>query len=175
MPEQYTSEVPAWRNLKDDILLVAIDAGKSGAIATHFKGETKLFPMPPTEIEIAEFIASIARMVEEGDIIVEVWIETPSKGGWGVKSKASIATFYQGVGFLLGACIAQGFAVHRVDPKDWQRAVGYSVAKDKKRTYEQRKTELYARARELMPKLPITKANADAALILYAAQRNLID
>jgi hypothetical protein len=171
MPEQYTAEVPAWRNLKDDLFLVGIDAGKSGAIATHWKGETKLVPMPPTEIEIAEFIASVSLSHK----FVEVWIETPSKGGWGVKSKSSIATFYQGVGFLLGACIAQGFAVHRVDPKDWQRAVGYSVAKDKKRTYEQRKTELYARARELMPKLPITKANADAALILYAAQRNLID
>lgn len=151
--------------------LVAIDAGKSGAIATTDGTTTTLLAMPATEIEIAELIASISLAHRS----VEVWLETPSKGGWGVKSKASIATFYQGVGFLLGACIAQGFAIHRVDPKRWQKAVGYSKTREDKQTYEQRKTELYARARELMPELKITKANADAALMLYAARRGLLN
>jgi len=42
-------------------------------------------------------------------------------------------------------------------------------------TYAQRKSWLYARARELMPTLDITKDNADAALILYAAERGFLN
>lgn len=153
------------------LALVAIDAGKSGAIAIKHPEATVITPMPGTDMEICEFIASLH--LKHRDI--EVWLEEPSKGGWSVQSKASVATYYFGVGLLYGACVAQGFTIHRVDPKRWQKAIGYYATGKEKMTYAQRKSWLYARARELMPTLDITKDNADAALILYAAERGLLN
>lgn len=153
---------------------VGIDAGVNGAIAVEVGGAITIYPMPKSEFEVCAFLTDLAVRYP----CPEVWIETPAKGGWSVASKSSVAAFFGGLGVILGACIVNRYAVHRVDPKRWQKAVGLAFVADKsskKTTYAQRKLALYARACELLPRVKITKDNADAALILYAGTRGLIN
>ena len=96
-------------------LIVAVDPGQSGAIVwTQDFVEIYIEKMPPTDVEVAQLIASFHVLNKN----VEVYLEEPSTAGYGPLIPASsIARLAQNFGLIYGATIAMGFALHRVKPK----------------------------------------------------------
>jgi len=151
-------------------LIVAVDPGQSGAIVwTQDFVEIYIEKMPPTDVEVAQLIASFHVLNKD----VQVYLEEPSTAGYGPLIPASsIARLAQNFGLIYGACIAMGFALHRVKPQAWQAAHGLGKKKDHGKDW---KNHLKAKALELWPALDVTLANADALLILDAARRGAIN
>jgi hypothetical protein len=147
-------------------LIVAVDPGQSGAIVwTQDFIEIYIEKMPPTDVEVAQLIASFHVLNKD----VRVYLEEPSTAGYGPLIPASsIARLAQNFGLIYGACIAMGFTMHRVKPQAWQVAHGLGKKKDHGKGW---KNHLKGKALELWPALDVTLANADALLILDAARR----
>jgi len=151
-------------------LIVAVDPGQSGAIVwTQDFVEIYIEKMPPTDVEVAQLIASLRLLAKD----VEVYLEEPSTAGYGPLIPASsIARLAQNFGLIYGACIAMGYSLHRIKPPAWQAVHGLGKKKDHGKGW---KNHLKAKAAELWPTQTISLANADALLILDAAKRGAIN
>jgi hypothetical protein len=151
-------------------LIVAVDPGQSGAIVwTQDFVDIQIEKMPPTDVEVAQLIASLCFKAKD----VEVYLEEPSTAGYGPLIPASsIARLAQNFGIIYGASIAKGFAVRRTKPQAWQAVHGLGKKKDHGKGW---KNHLKGKAIELWPMLDVTLANADALLILDAARRGAIN
>lgn len=152
----------------DEMLRIGVDPGKNGGIAYSFLGKTYAVKMPPTDFDVVAFLAGLSKQSR----LVELYLEAPSTGGWGLASKHSVGMLQFNVGVIYGAAIALGFKVHRVKPAIWMKS--HPVGTKGERSSTEWKNILKARASELFPDHPVTLATCDALLILHAAQRGEI-
>lgn len=152
----------------DEMLRIGVDPGKNGGIAYSFLGKTYAVKMPPTDFDVVAFLAALSKQSR----LIELYLESPSTGGWGPASKHSVALLQFNVGVIYGAAVALGFKVHRVKPAVWMKS--HPVGVKGERTSTEWKNILKARASELFPDHPVTLATCDALLILHAAARGEI-
>lgn len=152
----------------DDLLRIAVDPGVNGGIAYSFNGKVHAVKMPPTDFDVVAFLAALQKQSR----LIELYLETPSTGGWGLASKHSVGKLQFNVGVVYGSAIALGFKVHRVRPQDWLET--HPVGKKAGRKTTAWKNILKARASELFPDHPVTLATCDALLLLHSAARGEI-
>ena len=149
-------------------MIIAIDPGKSGGIATENNGIVSTFAMPETEGDVCDLLTTLAATSQPQKIIIE------EVGGFTGKGQPGSAmfTFGRGFGFILGVCAARGWRVDLVRPQKWQKALSLGASKNhaSKTAW---KNHLKARAQQLYPAQSVTLKTADALLLLEYGSTNL--
>jgi crossover junction endodeoxyribonuclease RuvC len=144
--------------MTENKVVVGIDPGLTGAIATYFSEGKTLFvrDMPTVKVRgklRIDYDALIDLLADELAFADRVVIErvSPMPGGQGI---ASTASFIRGAGFLTGAAkmfarLIGDFEVVEVAPAQWKLETGIRVPV--KATRAQRKTASRERAMLLLP------------------------
>ena len=150
-------------------LIVAVDPGVSGGIAT-FDGETvTCHKMPDTEWGVVQLLVELSNSVKE----VRLFLEEPPLFAGKLIPGSAIGKLMWNTGVLYGSAIALGWEVHRVRPAVWMKT--HPVGTKGEMTTTAWKNKLKGRAAELFPTIDVTLWNADALLILDAARRGAIN
>ena len=146
--------------------VIGIDPGKAGGIAVVGWERAVAHPMPATERDILDLIASLRELAapDSPTAIIERVASMPKQG------VVSTFTFCENYGALRMPLIAVGVPFESVSPGVWQRpfnlptikSAGSKVAK---------KNAHKARAQELFPGVKITHAVADALLLAEWGRR----
>lgn len=150
--------------------LLGIDPGLSGGIATltEFRTdvmpEIKAYPMPPTEADVAQYIAAYAAFKASPEFATAYIEDVPWIVAGPKQNAASRAKLHRNVGVLHGILLAFGVRIVKVRPQDWQTAL--HLGQRGQRTQTQWKNHLKAEAQRRFPTLNVTLATADALLIL---------
>jgi len=140
--------------------VIGIDPGKSGGIAAVGWEKPVAYPMPATERDILDLLASLRELDAPGHptAIIERVASMPKQG------VVSTFTFGQNYGSLRMALIAVGIPFDTVAPGTWQRPFNLPTLKSAG-SGTMKKNAHKARAQELFPGVKITHAVADALLI----------
>lgn len=174
--------------------LIAIDPGKSGGIACHQESSPPFrysaIPMPDTEGEIIDFLTAKKHYGFDTCIIEEVGGYVGGKGQPG----SAMFTFGRNFGFLLGVLQTLGYKVILVRPQKWQKHFSFGSkgllklpklpkgsTPEQKSAHKQElkrinsvnaklktewKNKLKSEAERRFSQLKVTKATADALLLL---------
>lgn len=140
------------------MLKIAIDPGKTGAIAYSWFPETGMVhteDCPSTQKEIFETLKSLLDNGREAKAVIE---KVHSMPGQGVKSVWTFACNYASWQMAL---IALNIPFTEVSPQSWMKRLG-ELPKDKKA----RKLAIKDRMQKLYPNLKVTLKNADALALL---------
>jgi hypothetical protein len=145
------------------MFFVGIDPGTAtGAIAAIGEGgagDVRNFPR--TEAELIDLLRDAKDRGDELRVVLERILMTPYLAK--LKGTQKLVGSYH---FLRGALQALEIPFEALTPRQWQAALGLgSLHKD------ERKAELYQKARELFPSSKVTKRNADAFLLAEVARR----
>lgn len=144
-----------------------VDPGKSGGIAViQWDGpngwKLTAYKMPKTERDVWKVFRGIP---EAGRVaVIEAVHAMPGNG------VAGMFKFGVGYGGLRMALIGTDTPFEAITPRTWQKAFGI-IPKKKTETKPQFKNRLLARAQELFPKVELTLATCDAALIALYCKR----
>ena len=148
--------------MKTNTTIVAVDPGVNGGFAIKTPDGILLFPMPESLPEANQLLTGF-KLADS-----HLWIEKVPKFVSKLTPAASVATLHENYGIIQGLAYAQGYALHRVEPKVWQEPLGLGGRKSCD-TGPEWKRKLRAKAQELYPHLDVTLRNADALLILHYA------
>jgi hypothetical protein len=149
--------------MKSNQTIVAVDPGVGGGFAVKTADEILLFPMPESLPDMAQLL--IRFKLSDSHL----WIERVPKFVSKLTPAASVATLHENYGIIQGLAYAQGYALHRVEPKIWQDPLGLGGRKACA-TGPEWKRKLRTKAQELYPHLDVSLKNCDALLILHYAQ-----
>lgn len=143
-------------------MLIAIDPGKSGAIAVQNEAGTFVFPMREQESDIVAHIKSL----KECDSVNPIEVIIEKVGGFTGRPQpgSRMFTFGRGVGVIIGALCALGIPFREVRPQEWQKVAGLGSSKGM--TPPQWKRHLKDEATKRFPHLKPTLKTADAILML---------
>ena len=155
-------------------MLIAIDPGKSGGIATYqakrkAAPEIKLYPMPPTNIELNCLLSDLNDMDSGKVFAIE---KLPKFVSGGHVSASSMATLHENYGYILGVadCLTArtgGSKVYTITPQSWQKFISAGSKKDYGNKW---KHHLFEIAKRLYPEVEgLTLKTCDALLILHYA------
>lgn len=163
-------------------LLIAIDPGKTGAIAMHYKNNTIVQDMAENPVSISLQIDNMMTVLgyNSTDGILAILENVHSMPG---QNCVAIFTFGELFGVIKGILAAKGIPCALINPKDWQKKLGglpssqkinkNLTAKEKNKlkydNKKQLKTAIRDRMQALHPHLRITLLNADALAILTVA------
>lgn len=142
---------------------IAIDPGASGGIAwKNGDGPMTAVAMPQ---EPTDTVKLLSELVVKGYTVL--FIEqlprfVPMGGGKGIPGSMA-AVMFENFGIVLGAAMALGYRIERVQPQTWQKELGLGNSKGLSKT--EWKNKLKGRAQELFPGIPITLKTSDALLI----------
>lgn len=142
-------------------MTIAIDPGKTGAIAIHTESGTSIHNMPPTPQDqyyyLRDIFGCLAGGFTLGAIIEDV--------GYHVKGNdaQTSATFARHVGHLEAFLISLGIEPVYVSPEDWMTHIGV-YGKYKKK--DDRKTAIWEAMKQRYPHLKVKKSQADALGLL---------
>lgn len=142
--------------------IIAVDPGVGGGFAVHTRDGILLFPMPDSVPDMHQLLLGF-KVTES-----QLWIEKVPKFVSKLTPAASVATLHENYGIIQGLAYAQGYALHRVEPKIWQDPLGLGGRKSCG-TGPEWKRKLRSKAQELYPHLDVTLKNCDALLILHYA------
>jgi hypothetical protein len=142
--------------------IVSCDPGVNGGFAIHTQDGILLFPMPECVPDIHHLLTGFKAAESH------LWIEKVPKFVSKLTPATAVATLHENYGIVQGLAYAQGYALHRVEPKIWQEPLGLGGRKSCA-TGPEWKRKLKAKAQELYPHLDVTLGNADALLILHHA------
>jgi hypothetical protein len=149
-------------SMKTNQSIVAVDPGVGGGLAVNTNHGIFLFSMP-------ESLPDMAKLLMEFKLAdSHLWVEKVPKFVSKLTSSASMATLHENYGIIQGLGYAQGYALHRVEPKVWQEPLGLGGRKSCA-TGPEWKRKLRSKAQELYPNLEVTLSNCDALLILHYA------
>lgn len=151
-------------------LLVAVDPGVNGGVVWKEQdGTVGCEKMPATSAAVCELLVELSRKAKDVEIYLE---EPPLFAGKSIPGSA-IGKLMWNTGVLYGAAVVLGFRIHRVRPAIWMKEVGIGTKGEQTTTAW--KNKLKGRAIELFPTVDVTLWNADALLILDAAERGAIN
>ena len=142
-------------------MIMAIDPGKSGGIATLYNGEVNAYKMPQTDQDMLDLFANI--MSECNNQITCMTEVVHAFPGQGVTSMFSFGEHY---GALKMALLAMNIPFIAVLPVKWMRGLALGTKKDNANW----KNHLKSKAQQLYPNIKITLNTADALLILEYAR-----
>jgi len=142
--------------------IIAVDPGVGGGFAVHTRDGILLFQMPDSVPDMHQLLLGF-KVTES-----QLWIEKVPKFVSKLTPAASVATLHENYGIIQGLAYAQGYALHRVEPKIWQDPLGLGGRKSCG-TGPEWKRKLRSKAQELYPHLDVTLKNCDALLILHYA------
>ena len=152
-------------------LIIGIDPGKSGGIAytDPESGKAIAVSMPDSPSDIVVFLKACVKEGATTIFIEQLPRFVAGAGGKGPPG-SRVAVLFENFGIILGAAMAFGLSVVRVDPKRWQLEHGLGTANScaSKTIW---KNKLKARAQELFPDLKVTLKTADALLIWEYGRR----
>jgi len=148
-------------------MMIAIDPGKSGAIAAVSNGKTQTWKMPQTPTDTARLLRFLS---DEGYTTAYLEEVSGYAGGRGAPGSAMF-TFGQVYAWIEMGLVMAGFQIIKVRPQKWQKTLGIGTSGGNKPEW---KRKLKAKAQELFPGVDVTLVNADALLILYTASKSLI-
>lgn len=157
-------------------MLIAIDPGKSGGLATYQSMGSKtapmikLYPMPPTNIELNCLLAELDDMDSGKVFAIE---RLPKFVSGGHVSASSMATLHENYGYILGVadCLTASTPgksqVYTITPQVWQKFISAGSKKDYGNKW---KHHLFEIAKRLYPEVEgLTLKTCDALLILHYA------
>ena len=151
-------------------LLVAVDPGVNGGVVWKTQdGEIGCEKMPAGDAAVCELLVELSNKAKDVEIYLE---EPPLFAGKNIPGSA-IGKLMWNCGVLYGASVVLGFRIHRVRPAIWMKA--HPVGTKGELTTTVWKNKLKSRAIELFPTVDVTLWNADALLILDAAERGAIN
>ena len=142
--------------------IVACDPGVNGGFAIKTKDGILLFAMPESLPDMAQLLSGF-KLADS-----HLWIEKVPKFVSKLTPAAAMATLHENYGIVQGLAYAQGYALHRVEPKIWQESLGLGGRKSCA-TGPEWKRKLKSKAQELYPHLDVTLKNCDALLVLHYA------
>lgn len=138
-------------------MILAIDPGKSGALAVY-DGETmEVRKMPDSEVGLWALFNEMAVIPDR--VYIER-VQAMPGGGERRMGATSAFTFGRGYGALRMAVIAAGLPLEDVRPQQWQRELGLG-----KLAGPDRKKRLRAIAAERFPAVKPTLQTCDAVLL----------
>lgn len=173
-------------------LTLAIDPGASGGFAWILAGHpARSAPMPERWGEVVSLIQSLRREDTERVAYIEDLVKFMGGGG-DQNLSSTMAVYGASWGFIFGCLRMDGWAVTRVKPQEWQKALGLGItgrqradvrglskadaAAEKLRVRRLNgnlktawKAKLRDEAQRLFPHLNVTLKTADALLILAYA------
>ena len=149
-------------NMNKTKSIIAVDPGVGGGFAVKTADGILLFPMPESLPDMAQLLTGF-KLADS-----HLWIEKVPKFVSKLTPAASVATLHENYGIIQGLAYAQGYALHRVEPKVWQDPLGLGGRKACA-TGPEWKRKLRAKAQELYPHLDVSLKNCDALLILHYA------
>lgn len=144
--------------------IVAIDPGKSGGIAHDSLGGVVAIKMPEGATQVVRKLAELKGCCDR--LVIE---QVPKFVGKNIPSSTT-AVLFENFGIIIGAAIALGYRVERVDPHSWQKGFGLGTKRECKSDGEW-KRKLRSKAQELHPNLDVTLSTADALLIYEHAKK----
>ena len=146
--------------MNKETIILAIDHGKSGGMATRNASTHEAFKMPDTDGDIVDRLRSLSAQYKTRVCYIE------KVGGFvrGNKTPGSaMFNFGHGRGVLIGALMAFGWRIIEVPPVRWQKWLGIGTCGGDK-------NKLKAEAQRRFPNQHVTLKTADALLILEYAK-----
>ena len=146
--------------MDSETVILAIDPGKSGGMATANAYTHEAFKMPDTDGDIVDRLRSLSAQYKNRVCYIE------KVGGFvrGNKTPGSaMFNFGHGRGVIVGALMAFGWRIIEVPPVRWQKWLGIGTCGGDKR-------KLKAEAQRRFPNDRVTLMTADALLILDYAR-----
>ncbi len=137
---------------------IAIDPGKSGGVAYTAGGRLHGVKMPDSPAQVVELLRQLRS--SHDTLVIE---QLPKFVGKAIPSSTT-AVLFENFGITIGAAIALGYRLERVDPHTWQKGLGIGTGRQCANKGEW-KRKLRAKAEELFPGTEVTLATADAVLI----------
>lgn len=153
-------------------MILGIDPGATGAIAVLDGPYANVFDLPTTKIGGSIQISPqrLRAMLTGFGPVDMVFVEDVHANAMSYKGNFTLGL---AVGIVHGVCAAMDRPVQRIQPKDWQRAVGVSIIpkSERKNSHRQVAMELWP---DLYDQLRLVKHHnrADALLIAEAGRRS---
>ena len=145
------------------MIIMAIDPGKSGAIAVHYGGDRVIecFNMPDGVNDLERFVGMMPNPVKA---YLEAQHAFPGNGA------QAMFTFGRGYGQIEGVLAANKIEIVGVTPQKWQKEFQLGRVKDHASKHAW-KHHLRLAACRLYPEHVVTLQQADAMLILKYAMK----
>lgn len=150
-------------NSKIEKTIIAVDPGKSGAIAVFDGGRVFTLSLQNGDEAARQTIYSTSQAANPVAYMEKVGGYVPKKDGEG-QPGSRMFVFGEAYGYMRGLIDAYSIPLKLVLPQVWQRGIA-----GRKGDYNSRKKALHAHAKRLFPKLTFTKEEADALCILHYA------
>lgn len=150
-------------------LLISIDAGSSGAIASLKNGQVTVISMPKEIHELKQHFQSILEGAENPFCFIErvqSWISDADQGGKRFGIEKMVRQYNQ----LLTVMRMMDIPFHETQSRTWQKAF---LNGEKFETKADRKRKLKEIAQEKFPNIKVTLKNCDALLILLYGNQEL--
>lgn len=144
---------------------IAIDPGASGGLAWKLGSESGAFALPKTPGELVNRLKALRHEVQVA------FIEDIPKFTGAKLPGSTMAVLFHSFGFIEGVLMAYGYAVVRIKPQAWQKALGLGT-REKGQAKAEWKRKLKSEAERRFPHVDVTLATSDALLILLAGLLN---
>lgn len=146
-------------------MILAIDPGKSGAIAMQDYKQASFVKMPKNRYELIDFFRDVYRDFEGDCVAIVEQLHAGSQvQGFrkGAKQIWSSAANYESI---MCALYAAGIKAIEVSPQKWMSKINGTRPKE----YKERKAWLHEQAKMLYPALKSPKYAADALCLLHVS------
>lgn len=150
-------------------MILAIDPGKSGGLATWDGKRARCWPMPPTDADLANAIREFREEHEELVAYVEGLVKHAGKNA----PASAIAVYAHNHGVAIGALTALRIRVVTVRPQEWIKALSLGT-KPRGGSQSAWKNKLKGKAQEFYPECKVTLKTSDALLLLEHARRQMV-
>jgi len=145
-----------------DRIIATVDPGKNGAIVFYGKDTFAVYKYKEP--------SALSQLLDQFDAeIKEVYFEQVNSFRGEMESNPGKAMAMQGLfertNVHKGIFIANGWMVHSVNPRTWQKTCRLPSIKGE--TDTSKKNRYKERAQRIFQKVKVTKWNSDALLILY--------
>jgi len=145
--------------------IIAIDPGKHGGMAVNALGKTWCAGLPESDGDRLELLE--AEQYAAGREGLKAVVVLELVGGFIGRRQpgAAMFKFGQGYGFLIGVVMALRMPLFLIRPQQWQKGFGLGT-RSACASDAQWKNKLKEEAQRRFPELKVTRATADALLIL---------
>jgi|11_taG_2_1085331.scaffolds.fasta_scaffold163674_1 hypothetical protein len=147
------------------MIIIAIDPGKSGAIAISDNGVPSFIKMPENRYEVIDYFQELIKNDRCIAVVEQLHAGSQVQGfKKGVKQIWSQAANYENI---LCALYAADIKCIEVSPQKWMSKISGVRPKE----YKQRKSWLHEQAKKLYPELKSPKYAADALCLLHVSRK----